>query len=257
MKRLLTRLTQFAISGSLTALLAVCLLFSLASGQSTNKPISKNGLTRALQIGGLSQKELVEQVTHRGVDFTMTPEIESDLTHAGANTSLLQAVRENYRPGATSNTTASQPESNRALAALDAPEPAASSASPQGEPTPHSSPANANSANSKRPLTLRDIHKLYIEKMPNGLDGYLRAAISRKLGSYFSIVLERPEADAILQSTSPNALGAVSIIDPAGKVVYWSGSATDKEKVYLNFKHGGQREVAEKLAGQLKKSLDQ
>lgn len=92
--------------------------------------------------------------------------------------------------------------------------------------------------------------------MPNGLDAYLRAAISRKLGSFFTIVLDRPEADAILQTTDNRSIGTVNIVDPSGKVVLWSGSADDKEKVYLNFRYGGERQLAEKLAGQLKKSIE-
>ncbi|HEY1946150.1 MAG TPA: hypothetical protein VGG97_04035 [Bryobacteraceae bacterium] len=248
MTRLLTQFTRLASRGFLIATLGLLLSSILAPGQTSNpKPITKNGLTRALQIGGLSQKELVEQVTHRGVDFSINPEIEADLSHAGATPALLQAVRENYRP-ASAGTTASHADTDSALAALDTPDPANSA--------PHASHANTETAGAKHPMALRDVHKLYIEKMPNGLDGYLRAAISHKLGSYFTIVLERSEADAILQNTGSSSTGTVSIVDPGGKLVLWSGSADDKEKAYLNFRHGGQREVAEKLAGQLRKSLD-
>jgi hypothetical protein len=206
----------------------------------SSKPITKNGLTHALEIGGLSQKELVDQVNRRGVDFTVTAQSEAELRRAGAEDSLIEAVRENYR-GATNSTTA--------MAALDSDSGNASS----------SRPARASSdGGSQRhsATTLHDIRKLYIEKMPDGLDGYLRAAISKKLGGFFTIVLDRSDADAILQSTDARSPGSVSIVDLSGKVVIWSGSADDKEKVYLNFRHGGQREVAEKLAGQLKKALE-
>jgi hypothetical protein len=198
-----------------------------ASAQTPNpKPITKSGLTHALQIGGLSERELVEQVTHRGVDFTVTPETESDLRHAGADDVLIEAVRQNYRSGGSSNASgaASDHKSASAMAALDAPDAA-----------PHPSSSSTDVSSPRHPVTIRDVHKLYIEKMQNGLDGYLRAAFSSKLGSFFTIVLDRSEAEAILESTDTRAPGSVSIIDLSGKVVLWSGSATDKEKVYLNF----------------------
>jgi hypothetical protein len=250
MKRLLTQFTKLTSQAFFAAVLGLFLLSIVAAAQTgSSKPITKNGLTKALQIGGLSQKELTDQITRRGVDFSLNPAIEADLTHAGATPALLQAVRDNYRPASASDTT-NQTDTTGALAALDSPDPANTTAAS------HAQHANNDAPNAKHPLALRDIHKLFIDKMPNGLDGYLRAAISRKLGSFFAIVLERSEADAILQSTGATSVGTVSIVDPSGKLVLWSGSADDKEKYYLNFRHGGQREVAEKLAGQLKKSLD-
>jgi hypothetical protein len=212
----------------------------LAAAQSAStKPITKSGLTHALEIGGLTQTELVEQVTHRGVDFTVSNEVEADLRRAGADAILMKAVRENYRPEGTAGSSES---SSNARTQPDSP-----NTSGGVDPSPSMQPVSA-----KQGLTLRDVRKIYIDKMPDGLDGYLRAAISQKLGGYFTIVLERHDADAILQATAP---GAVSLVDPSGKILIWSGSADDKEKMYLNFRHGGQRELAEKLAGQLKKSL--
>ena len=179
------------------------------------------------------------------MDFALNPDTENDLRHAGASGDLIKAVRENYHEGAN--------QDSAALAALDAPDPAATT--PAARPAAHA--ANTESAaNGKHPLALRDVRKLYIEKMPNGLDSYLRAAISRKLGSFFTIVLDRREADAILQATDNRSSGTVSMLDPSGKVVLWSGSADDKEKAYLNFRHGGERQVADKLAGQLKKAVE-
>ena len=107
----------------------------------------------------------------------------------------------------------------------------------------------------KSVTTLRDVRKLYIEKMPNGLDNYLRSAISQKLGSYFTIVLERSQADAILESSDTRSTGTINMVDPSHKVVLWSGSATDKDKAFLNLRHGGERQIAQKLVSQLKRAL--
>ncbi len=251
-KTLLTiRLTRFHSRNCLiTGIFMLFLLPGIIFAQAApTKPITKNGLTQALKIGGLSQKELVDQVTHRGVDFSVNSDTEADLRRAGASADLIKAVRDNYRAPSSDNS---------ALAALDAPDTTANAPTRSDSGTAARSPrASAEPpSNGKRPLNLRDVRKIYIEKMSNGLDGYLRAAISRKLGSFFTIVLDRSEADAILQSTDNRSSGTVSLVDPTGKIVLWSGSADDKEAVYLNFRHGGQRQVAEKLAGQLKKSLE-
>ena len=104
--------------------------------------------------------------------------------------------------------------------------------------------------------TLRDVHRLYISKMPNGLDSYLRDSISRKLAESFTIVLNRSDADAILESPDSRAPDVVRMVDVTGQNLLWSGSANDKQRLYLNLKRGGPRETAEKLTAQLKKALD-
>ncbi len=103
------------------------------------------------------------------------------------------------------------------------------------------------------------MRKIYIEPMPNGFDNFLRAAISRKLHGFFTIVLNKSEADGILKTANtrtPEVVETVSMVDPSDKVVLWSGSANDKETAYLGFRHGGEQKVADKLAGQLKKAIE-
>ena len=111
----------------------------------------------------------------------------------------------------------------------------------------------------KHVTTLRDVRKIYIEPMPNGFDNFLRAAISRKLHGFFTIVLNKSEADGILKSAdtrTAEVVKTVTMVDPSDKVVLWSGSANDKETAYLGFRHGGEQKVADKLAGQLKKAIE-
>jgi len=45
---------------------------------------------------------------------------------------------------------------------------------------------------------LRNIHKVYIEKMPNDLDQYLRAEISKQFKGAVTVVLDKNDADGIL-----------------------------------------------------------
>ncbi|MBV9268101.1 MAG: hypothetical protein JO061_18175 [Acidobacteriaceae bacterium] len=109
-------------------------------------------------------------------------------------------------------------------------------------------------------IRLADVRKIYIEKMSNDLDEYLRAAISKKFHQRISIVLDRSQADAIL--TSPHAgaqqteRATVDLMDPRNQVVLWSGSAGDRSATWLELRHGGEQKVADHLIGELKKAME-
>jgi len=62
------------------------------------KPITKDGLIKAIQLNGLSTRELVQQIQLRGVDFGLTPELEAELSGAGARPEVVEAARASYRP---------------------------------------------------------------------------------------------------------------------------------------------------------------
>jgi hypothetical protein len=107
---------------------------------------------------------------------------------------------------------------------------------------------------------LADIRKVYVEKMDNDLDQYLRSAISKKFHTRLTIVLDPAQADAILKGvnmqTQHTETATVNLIDPHAKVVLWSGTAGDRNQMLLNIKHGGSEKIAEHLAGQLKKAME-
>ena len=109
-------------------------------------------------------------------------------------------------------------------------------------------------------LRLADVRKVYIEKMPSGLDEYLRSSISKKFHSRITVVLEASQADAILNGVSLSAQktqnATVSLTDPKSRVVLWSGTAGDRSAKFLDMKHGGEQEVADHLIGQLKKAME-
>lgn len=69
------------------------------------KPITKDGLVKAIQLNGLSTRELVQQIQMRGVDFQLTPQSESELRGAGARPEVIEAARMNYRSTSTARTT--------------------------------------------------------------------------------------------------------------------------------------------------------
>ena len=99
------------------SLLIACLLTAFAAvvvagvGLQTKKPISKNGLLEAIRLNGLSTAELIERIQERGVNFQMTDDDVRDLQRAGARPELIEAVKANYRPGASSGS--SRPDTPR------------------------------------------------------------------------------------------------------------------------------------------------
>jgi len=107
---------------------------------------------------------------------------------------------------------------------------------------------------------LADVKKIYIEKMNNNLDQYMKSALSKKFHGRLQIVLDRSQADAIMTDANMGAQhtesATVNLTDPNGKVVLWSGTAGDRDVKKLAIKHGGENKIAENLAGQLKKAME-
>jgi hypothetical protein len=106
---------------------------------------------------------------------------------------------------------------------------------------------------------LSNVRKVYIEKMDNGLDQYLASSISAKFHGTLTVVLDRAAADAILRGQGMAAQqtqnGTVQLVDKSGTTVLWSGSAGDKSVMTLGLKHGGEKQVADHLIGELKKAM--
>lgn len=91
---------QFKYASLGLALLAAALLLSPAGAAAqAKKPITREGLLKAVRINGLSTAELILQVQSRGVSFQMTADAEAELRAAGARPEVIEAARSNYRPG--------------------------------------------------------------------------------------------------------------------------------------------------------------
>jgi len=121
--------------------------------------------------------------------------------------------------------------------------------------------------------SLKTVHKVYIDKMPNDLDQYLRVEIMKQLKGKLIVVLDPKEADGILAGVDTEekgtgakvtgrylglhdvATGTVSLLDKDGKVLLWSGEAGDRNLFWGPLARGGQRKVADRLISQLKSSL--
>jgi hypothetical protein len=95
------------------ALAALTLLAcATAASAQAKKPISKDGLVKAVRINGLSTAELIQEIRTRGVAFQMTADAESEMRQAGARPEVIEAARQNYRP--TSITSGGAPVVNAA-----------------------------------------------------------------------------------------------------------------------------------------------
>ncbi len=291
------------------------------------KPISQQGLTEALRIGGLTTQELIDIVKERGVAFQVTEQVEADLREAGALPSLIEAVRANYRPpivepkpvqlgplakneiitllqvgtpsprieqlvnqrgvsfSLSSAITRELSEAGADSALLKTIEGASAKLSGTVSTPPVSTPAPPVVTPEQRPpaatpspaptklSSIKEVHKLHIEKMKSNLDQYLRAELSKQLPGRFLVVLNKEEADALMVGTGEQktdtgsvftgkylglhdtARGAVSIVDKAGTVL-WSSEAGDRTLVVGALKRGGPSEVASRLVQELKKSLE-
>jgi hypothetical protein len=108
-------------------------------------------------------------------------------------------------------------------------------------------------------ITLANVRKVYVEKMPDNLDQYLVSEISKKFHGSLTIVLDQASADAILRGINIGAQntsnGTIQLVDPKGTTVLWSGSANDRDMMFLDLKHGGQQKIASHLIDQLKKAM--
>ena len=142
-------------------------------------------------------------------------------------------------------------------------------------PTPAQAPAvpAASSAPSGPPPSLYDVRKVYIDKMPDDLDQYLRAEFVKQMKGRVVVVLDKNDCDAILTGVFEQekgtgakitgrylglhdvATGTVSLLDKEGKVLLWSDEAGDRSLLFGAAKRGGQRKVADRLVNKLKKAM--
>jgi len=227
------------------------LLYALLLPAQSSRPITYKGLVDSLKTRGLTNAELAKIIKSRGVDFELTWDKESELKAAGADTALLAAVRANYH--AASATDKTQPSESQPPAS---PPPS----SPPPAPTP---PVSSSSSAASKPAassgasaikSIRDVKKLYIEKMSNDLDEFIKSEISRQMPGRLLIVLRPEDADAVMKGGSTNRHGNVTITDLRGTAELWAGEAGDKG-IYLTKIHGGEKKVAERLVSGLKKAL--
>jgi hypothetical protein len=133
---------------------------------------------------------------------------------------------------------------------------------PQPQPQPQS-----------RPATLRSVHKIFVDPMAHDLDKYIREEIIKQMKERIVIVVDKNDADGILTGIDDEetgagkkltgrylglhnvATGTLSLLDSEGKILIWSDDAGDRSTMFTTLKKGGQRKVASRLVGKLRKAL--
>lgn len=122
--------------------------------------------------------------------------------------------------------------------------------------------------------SLRSVKRVYVEKMDNNLDQYIRAEFSKQMNGRVVVVLDRNDADAVLTGVSEEqtgtgakitgrylglhdtASGTISLVDKEGKLLLWSAEAGDRSLWFGAMARGGQRKVAARLVDKLKDALE-
>lgn len=120
---------------------------------------------------------------------------------------------------------------------------------------------------------LRSIHRVFIDKMPNDLDMYLRAEFSKQLKDRVTVVLKKEDADGIITGIDDQqkgtgamitgrylglhdtATGTISLLDRTETNILWSDEAGDRHLIFSIAHRGGERQVAARLVSKLKKRM--
>lgn len=123
------------------------------------------------------------------------------------------------------------------------------------------------------PPDIRSIHRIFIEKMPNDLDMYLRAEFSKQLKDRVIVVLKKEDADGIITGIDDQqkgtgamitgrylglhdtATGTISLLDKTESNILWSDEAGDRHLLFSIAHRGGERQVAARLVQKLKKAM--
>lgn len=149
----------------------------------------------------------------------------------------------------------------------------AQQAPPAAQSAPAAPPPPATPTHAGPPPSLYDVRKIYIEKMPDDLDQYLRAEFVKQMKGRVVVVLDKADCDGILTGVFEEekgtgakvtgrylglhdvATGTVSLLDKEGKVLLWSDEAGDRSLLFGVAKRGGARKVADRLVSKLKKAM--
>jgi hypothetical protein len=126
-------------------------------------------------------------------------------------------------------------------------------------------------ASAAGPQSLGQVRRIYVARMPNNLDQYVRTEIYKQFKDKVSVVLDRREADGVLvepgvgggrafplpamNSAEPRPGNEIliSLLDRSGKVMLWSDDVGSRDEMY---KRGGVHTVAEHIVHRLKKAIE-
>ncbi len=209
-------------------------------------PIHLTGLAASLRLGAPALlPDISEAVARRGVAFPLSPAAEQSLQAAGASPDLLKIVAASFHP----------------------PAPAVVSAVSAPKPVPPPEPAR------RAVTTLADVREVFVEKMPGGLDEFMREEIGKQLGGRLKVVNSAAAADARLELTIEEGKGGklssagrmfgikerqqvqARLLDRHTGRVLWQDKAGDRKFVVGRSEEGAQKKLASRLIKELKEDL--
>ena len=92
-----SRFISSQLSRLASAALTISLILPLLGQNPAQRPITKEGLLKAIQIGGLTSQELSNYIASMGVDFKLSEEDRSNLMKTGLDRSVIDVISNNYR----------------------------------------------------------------------------------------------------------------------------------------------------------------
>jgi hypothetical protein len=235
------------------SILSVILAGALAFAQSSMSNESVIKMVKA----GLGDDLIVSTIKAQPAHYSTGPDDLIALKTAGVSDKIISAMVE------------------RMSSVGAAPAPAGAVPAPAGAvspPPPAAPPVNQAVAHADA-ATLRSVKKIFIEKMPNDLDQYLRAEVAKQFKGRVVVVLNKNDADGIMTGIDEektgtgaqitgrylglhdNATGTISLLDKTESTILWSDEAGDRSLIFGVMKRGGQRKVADRLISKLKKAM--
>ncbi|MGI8958467.1 MAG: hypothetical protein ACR2IV_01635 [Bryobacteraceae bacterium] len=122
-------------------------------------------------------------------------------------------------------------------------------------------------------LSLSQVRRIYIEKLPNDFDQYLRAEFFKQMPKRVTVVMDKGEADAIVTGVDEhdrrigstitgrylglhdNTTASISVLDHSESAVLWSDEAGDRSLTFPIMHRNGERKVASRIVSKLKKAM--
>ena len=123
--------------------------------------------------------------------------------------------------------------------------------------------------------SLKNVKKVFIEKMDNDFDADLRVEITRQFKGSMNVVLDRTLADAVMLGVSREdrtgrgsstlralgidnmAAGTLTLVDASGKIILWSDEAGDRAPwLSSGVLPKSKKTIAERLIKKLRKAVN-
>jgi hypothetical protein len=234
-------------------LLGVFLTAACAYAQT---PLTNDAILRMVKAG-LSEEVILATINGQPAKFALGADELVQLKKDGVSDKILAAMVKKADPPAPLAAPAA-PAPAEPAKALAAPPPAVATKEPGGPAPPLSS-----------------VHKIFIDKMDNDLDQYLRAEFAKQFKDRrVTVVLDPNEADAILTGVNEEskgtgakitgrylglhdvATGTLTLLDKQGTHILWSDEAGDRSLLFGMMRRGGQRKVADRLVSKFKKAIE-